>query len=338
MSISTHKMLADTSQVNNGRPAYKDSKGAHAKHIFLCDETGTVTTVSDDIGTPVIDATTSTNFEFGDGADAGTLEAVRMGSDTNETMALTTGAWTQPGGSDVVIMLAGNSVEDPSPTKAGAGNDANGFLTFGIGDREGAGNDSLFRVSPYFAVFMHRDGAGDHWTEDLATPFQPDYATRTTGQDYVFAGVKRDSRLEHYADGSFTGQSAPYTERKSALQVAWEDWQPSVAVNVGHSGYRHIVYSTPANGYKDSLGASELENASFLSNGKNQFIGAFNDNNDVADTGRTDEYPQDFYFIYIGVFANGAPPQRAIERAMSWMLIEFKAGNKVISPELLSYT
>jgi len=143
-------------------------------------------------------------------------------------------------------------------------------------------------------------------------------------------------------------QSLSITDFAADLQVSWNDWQPSAKADFTHAGYIPINWCDDSNQGQfnntnpltwQESGFCQTEGASLKADGSNQFIGAFNpDNFENEVTGGTDEYPQDFYFIYVGVFQNGAPPKPVIERAMSWMLDEAKAGNKVVSPELLSYT
>ena len=360
MAIATHKMLADNEQVNNARMAYKDSNGAHTKHYFRClsdsttEFTDAISGVEwDKVNNGAVGA--SAGCLFSDSQAVGTAatatNAQRFGIKDNTADTPwdpATGSWAQPASADVVMMIAGRSVQDPVDGTA-----RNGFFTFGIGTRKPAAidsNDGRMRVSPYFTSFFTRTDTEAAWKENVATPYSSDMQERVTGQDYVFAGVKRTNEniLEHYIDGEYSSTSQSILDFAADLQTSWNDWQPTATADFTHAGYLHINWCDDSNTGQfnqtdpdtwQEVGFCRMQGTQFAADGSNQFIGAFNpDNYENEVTGGTDEYPQDFYFVYIGVFENGAPPKAVIERAMTWMLAEAKAGNKVISPELISYT
>lgn len=220
-----------------GRPA---SLGLEQAIYFPCDETGTVTAITDSITGGTI-------------APAGYLaadvaNAVRMLAVPN-TPAILSAEITQPGGRDWTFLNVVGAVDNPG---LAAGNAPSSIYLGGM------------KLHPYFAMptpilidevatevtaYTGSPAPGYNYNDPETAYNLSPYATRVSGQIYVLCSAKRGRLMEHYVGtlgaSAFQGQidwdllvpPEPYAALDPA--VYWDNglWQAHPEFIIGHARY-----------------------------------------------------------------------------------------------------
>jgi hypothetical protein len=216
------------------------------QHHWRCRETGSPTTWTDSQGgvivTPTGNSPNSGNPNvIADPGDADSGIGVQV--QEWDGVATSGGSVVDPVASDLAITIVAKARLDPS----GPATDTGGEISFYLGDFV-SGVSGYFRVQPYLAAW--RDGrvladaiAGGS-SESLvvsncATDIYTPMLSRTEGQVYAIAGVKRGNLIEHWVDGVQVGEVNLLTFH--AESAYWEPYVENMVladrVAVSHSKY-----------------------------------------------------------------------------------------------------